>query len=101
LPVDDSNASASELDGASLFKDPGGLGYGGATRAEHVGKEFLGEIEDVGFDAILHHEEPASKAFFGEMQAVAGGDLAQAGVLALDEFEQAAPNSRGLCEEIG
>ena len=50
--IDDLDGASGITDGAARLYPAGNLGNGGAPDTEHLGEEFLGEIERVAFRAI-------------------------------------------------
>lgn len=82
------------LEGASDHDDGGALG------AEHLGEDFLGEMQGVLLYAVADHEEPAGEAGFCLVQLVAGGELGDGEALLLDELEQAGADFFGSEEEV-
>ena len=71
--------------------------------AEHFRKELLGQLQNVIFNPVLHHQKPSCQAGLCLMQFVASGNLAHSQALLLHNLKDAAANflieERGL--EIG
>ena len=56
LPVHDPYVTAAVFDQTALLQSACHQGDGGALCPQHLGKEFLSEIEGVAFDAVGYHE---------------------------------------------
>ena len=72
---------------AALLERSGDNGHCSASRAQHHCEELLSKVKVVRLDAVLGHQQPTSKPFFGTMQAMAACNLAKAEGLLLHEFE--------------
>ena len=69
------DVSAAVRDKARLSQDSHRHRHARPANSQHLGQEFLGQIEAVAADPILRHEQPARAALFDEVQPVAGGGL--------------------------
>jgi len=80
IATENADATTFVGDEAAALEDAGDKGDGGAAGAEHLCEELLGELEDLGTGAIKGREEPTGEAFFGAVEAITAGDLAEGAV---------------------
>ena len=87
--VDHVYATAAVLDDAAALQRACGEGNAGASRTEHFSQEFLCQFESIRSKPVPDHQQPAGKAFFDFMEAMAGSQLAENESLALHELQDA------------
>ena len=95
LALEHPNVAAAVSDEPAPLQTPRSRGDAGAPDSKHLGKKFLGQIELVALNPVLHHEKPPSQTFLNLVQPVAGGKLAQDKSMTLRELEDAPEERTG------
>jgi hypothetical protein len=105
-------AAVKDVDHAAAIADqPLGLqraGHGrdrGALDAQHVGEEFLGQVDGVAVDAVAARQQPAAEAGLDAVQGVAGHRLDRVAeqrlVVAVDQVAQGGAAGPGVVQGGG
>src|SRR4029077_20863612 len=76
-PVEDLEPAAAVADQPALAQRTGGSSNACATYAQHVGHEFMRDMELVGVRPIASHQQPTGKPRLHDMEAGASGGLCQ------------------------
>src|SRR4051812_12884129 len=63
------------LDDLAFLQDAGGETDAGPVGAKHGGQKIVGNRENLGFNAVLGHQQPASEALLDAMETIARGSL--------------------------
>ena len=71
--VQDLDLAARIADHLRLLHGAGGDGDGAALHAQHVGQQFVGQVEVVGVGPVVGHQQPARKPRLHFMETGAGG----------------------------
>ncbi len=82
--IADRDVSAPVFDQARALQTTRDDGHAGASRAQHLRKEFVRKFELVAFHTIMGHEQPAATTLFNGVKPVAGSKLRE-----LDESARA------------
>ena len=102
-PILDGDAASYHTQNAALLKIAERRSNAGATRAQHQGKEFMGEADAVAVGAVLHHQQPTGKPFLDLVAAIGKrgiGHLCNEGVCIAQETTMQARASLDCCVEL-
>src|ERR1700730_17766621 len=75
--VEDRERAAAVADQLAPAQSSGGLGNACTAHAQHVGEEFVRDLELIGVRSIASHQEPPGKPRLHNMEASATGRLCQ------------------------
>src|ERR1700737_3825624 len=73
--VEDRERAAPVADQLAPAQSTGGLSNAGTAHAQHVGEEFVRDLELIGVRSIASHQEPTGKPRLHKMEAGASGRL--------------------------